>query len=304
MITVREIEKPVIEDRENNFTYNRYDLIYDDKNYFWEINSNNIKYYVQGHEEKNHMYLGIWLSNIPTNVIDCLCSHIKKNYKNINKIVVSNYHNVINKRSSFFRMRLCDEDVHWKIKLPKDSNDLLISMSSKFRYNLQREIRIINERLGKYEVVEYELDDIPKMVVERFFSFKKATFDKDYNLTPSDYIKRFHITNAYALIIKDKVEAMLFSCEHTKTVYLENLSYNPEFSKYSLGKVLYYHYLELLIDKGTNILYLGNGMQQYKSWYGSIKDETYSFVEYVHFLDFLGKIVSIVTNKIKKKISF
>jgi CelD/BcsL family acetyltransferase involved in cellulose biosynthesis len=79
-----------------------------------------------------------------------------------------------------------------------------------------------------------------------------------------EYLKHFFVSSAYCLIIANEIQAILFTCELDKMVYLENITYNNEYSKYGVGIVLYYHLINDLIERGKTVLYLGDGYQEYK----------------------------------------
>ena len=86
------------------------------------------------------------------------------------------------------------------------------------------------------------------------------------------------------------------SCEQCPIVYIENLTYDLQYSKYSCGQILYDIYLTQLIIKGYKELYLAGGDLAYKKRYGSIEEaifngivfrskiaeEIYAIREFVH----------------------
>lgn len=72
-----------------------------------------------------------------------------------------------------------------------------------------------------------------------------------------------------------EIGAILFSCEQCSCVYVENLTYNEQYSKYSCGKALYDIFLARMIEKGKKEIFLGSGNLEYKKKYGSVEETVY-----------------------------
>lgn len=68
------------------------------------------------------------------------------------------------------------------------------------------------------------------------------------------------------------------SCEQCSCVYVENLTYNEQYSKYSCGKALYDIFLARMIEKGKKEIFLGGGNLEYKKKYGSVEETVYHCV--------------------------
>lgn len=160
--------------------------------------------------------------------------------------------------------------------LPDDITKLRANLSSKGRYNLKREKRLIEENIGKYEIVIYDKDNIPENVINKYFAYKKNTHNREYGVTAKEYIEQYHITDAYVMYVNDVILAMCFSCEWNENVYFENFSYCSQFKDYSLGSIMYDIYLEELVKKHKKVVFLGDGKYSYKKRYGSIYVLTHS----------------------------
>lgn len=162
------------------------------------------------------------------------------------------------------------------INLPSSIDELHTRLSSKSRYNLKREKRLIEENIGSYTIDFYELKEIPQEAVLKFFEFKNATHGRDYHMKPEDYLERYNVSSAYVMRTEQEILAVLLSCEQCENVYFDNFSYDVKYSQYSLGSVMYDIYLEKLIEKGIRTVYLGSDKYEYKKRYGSVRIEAYS----------------------------
>ena len=98
----------------------------------------------------------------------------------------------------------------------------------------------------------------------------------EYNLTAEEYVKEFSVDCIYELRANNECLAVGLSCEQGKYVFFENFSYNKEYAEYSPGFILYIHYLNRLSEKGKAAVFLGDGHQLYKTYFGGIEDKTYN----------------------------
>lgn len=247
--------------------YNRFDLIYRQSVFMVEmadIESDRV-WRIPVHVDGKVAFIGIWLVDIPSKVVETAC-----------KFIMSYFH----VRIVYYINSLCAIDQaelsnQWIIELPDTIEELWNRVSNKNKYNYKRERRKIEDDIGTLLIQEYSEQDIPRKLVEYFFDFKEKLMGTNYNMTPQEFVDNFHITNAYEMTANGECLAMLFSCEYGKCVYLDNLSYNPLYKKYSCGKLLYAHYLEQLVKKGKSKLFLGDGQQDYKKHFGSIEKKTF-----------------------------
>lgn len=183
---------------------------------------------------------------------------------------------------------------HWKVILPASADELWARMSRKSRYNRRREEKLLLDRLAGAAVgadterqdaalvmTEYDgAQNIPPAVVETFFSFKRKLMGREYGLTPAGYLARYQVTTAYTWTYGEQTVAIVFSCEQGQDVFLENLTYDPDFEEFSPGFHLYALVLERLIQKGKAALFLGGGQQPYKSRFGGIEDACWNVEAY------------------------
>ena len=130
-------------------------------------------------------------------------------------------------------------------------------------------------------------------MVDIFFNFKRQLYylSPDYN--EKTYMSTHPSLDAYTLEINGSIEAILFASCSASTVYLENLSYNPIYSKYNLGTLVYYLTILKLIENKMSVLYLGAGDFEYKQRWGTLKHTVYD--GYIP-RKIWGKVVRIIVN--------
>lgn len=156
------------------------------------------------------------------------------------------------------------------IHLPQNADELRRRNSSKTRYNIRREKRLIEEEVGKYSIEIYEKNDIPDEIVQKYFDYKKASHGRNFGISAQEYIQLHNVSSVYVMRAGEKILAMCLSCESNyPNIYFENFSYSPELKKLSLGSVMYDIYLEKLIERKAEYVFLGNGQYEYKRKYGS-----------------------------------
>ena len=258
---IRQWEKE--KDYNISFVYNRFDLIYENNNYI--LTSDDDKSIViPVHVEGKNAFAGLWLADISTSLCENIFDYIL-NYFKLDSISYKNSICAVGKYSI---------SNQWKILLPEAPDELSARLKKKGKYNLRREEKLLNEEHGPCHYYEYS--DIPEEIVKDYFIQKKENMGTEYEMTPYEYIEEFHVTNGYVMKINDEIISVLFSCEQTRFVYLENLSYKKEYAKYSCGFLLYTYFLNTLISKGKAGVYLGDGHQQYKTRYGAVEQETYN----------------------------
>lgn len=228
--------------------------------------------------------LHLWLKDIPVEVIECMAKEIFLQFSGIQKMYFTYSLHSAEKKCSRAKGN------HWKLLLPESRDALLERISSKQRYNLKREKRIVQETFQDMQFAHYSCDDVPIAVVEEYFRFKAITHGADYHMQAKEYLDKYRISDVYCLYLRGAVGSVLFSCEQGESVYLENLSYNPEFSKFSLGKILYEYFLDQLIAKNKKVLYLGGGQQEYKHYFGAVEDVTYDGVIYRSNIAFFREV--------------
>ena len=172
-----------------NIIFNRFDLQGKeclDLNIKEDENDTRLLVNIQG----DTAYLGCYLMPISVEGFRAVIQYVFQMYKNVKCIKYENaLHGVGIYRESPQRV----------IELPVNIEELHNRLNSKGRYNLRREKRLIEENAGKYEVAFYESEEMLKEVVAKFFEFKKITHDREYGMTPEEYIERYKVSSAYVM---------------------------------------------------------------------------------------------------------
>ena len=238
-----------------NFTYNRFDIRFGQNYELFEVKENNMTTYIPYHIQNDTCILGVWLTEISKLTFDNLINKIFEENDNVFQIQT---------RYSLNQYQGLEIFNHWRVELPATIEEFSSKLSSKTRYNTQWYPKKINEKFGKYEIKRLERAEITDDIVHKYFEFKKVTHNFDYQMTPKQYLDEFYVTHAYVMYINKNVEAVIFNCLVGEIAYIENLAFNPELSKFSLGTVLYYYLINDLINEKTKYIYLGDGNQEYK----------------------------------------
>lgn len=92
---------------------------------------------------------------------------------------------------------------------------------------------------------------------------------------------------------------MILSCEQCPVVYIENLTYDTNYAKYSLGQILYDIYLKKLVEKGKKEIFLLGGDYDYKRRYHSVEETTYNDAVY---RSIVSKNYLLAKNRIMKAV--
>ncbi len=279
-----------------DFIYNRFDL--------WGSNAlqgevqlycyqdDNTKFMFEVLYRNSRAELGIHLMRLNEVILKRIIDFVFQN----SKVTVISYQNGLVKLGDFI------EHSHYRIELPESHDELDLRLSSKGRYNIKREKRILNEDFGEYKVVNYPaLDERSKELWEHYFKYKNNTHNVNYGFTPQEYCDNYHVTDIYALILgQDRIASVVLSCEQCPIVYIENLTYDTDLSKYSPGQILYDEYLKSLIKKGISEIFLLGGNYSYKKRYASILDTVYNCTVYKNsFIETKYKLKNFVNKGLR-----
>ncbi|MFC1659664.1 GNAT family N-acetyltransferase, partial [Pseudomonadota bacterium] len=201
---------------------------------------------------------------------------------NIDTIEAQHSLNKIRKKSK--------QSIHWHVDLKTTIEEFNQTLSQHTRRNTKWYPKKIKGDFGEYNIKHYKVSDISDIVMNKF---KYETHKSDYNkISPQEYLKNYYVTDGYVLYIGDDIGAMGFSNITDKNIYLENISYNQKFQKYSVGMVLYYYLIKEYINKHYDTMFLCSGTSEYKKRFNGIATSTYS-----------GKVIrkSAYIKKISKK---
>ena len=272
-----------------NFIYNRFDLFCKENEFETVQIRNNRETKVIEYKITDQLAeLGLWLTPITVEELEHLLFYIKTKHPNIEKVTYKN--GVLPYGNS-------TKHNHFRIVFPETVKEMENRVSARSRYKMRKKLRFAETAYGKMRIMEYNRTNIPTEIVEKFFEFKLATRNREYNMTPFEYLDRYHVSHCYVVQFGNTVGAIRFSCEQCPIVYGENFAYNPDLREYSLGRFIFMHHLIRMVEKKHTELYFAGGDFEYKTHYGSIEETVYDCVINISEMDFT-KIVQ------EKKISW
>lgn len=264
------IDKMVDAINSENLIYNRFDLIHKEE----PRNIKTFKTYYAGIEYKIELYshgrivdINIWGKDVPEPVIDRIREYIENSHAETCAIYVQrgcfNYDGTLMKGSECV------------LSLPATEEELLGRLSKKERYNIRRERRFGG--CGNIIIKTYSFNEIPFDLVEQYFEWKSISHGVDYNMTPKEYLNRYHVTDAMEMIYRgndgEEVRrvAVLFWCGVEEVAYFENFSFDGRYEKYSPGYLIYIDFLKELIFRKYKTVFLGGAGYGYKKKFDSVE---------------------------------
>lgn len=262
---------------EPNFIYNRIDLFASPDMFETVLikagkRTRVLEYQITG----NTVELGIWLMPITVEELEQVFLYIATNHRQVQKITYKN---------GVIPYGWSKAHNHFRIEFPKTVEEMEHRISSKSRAKMRKKLNRAEEAYGKMQYLEYDRSNMPEEVVEKFFEYKLATRNRQYNMTPAEYLDRYHVSHSYVLKFGDTYGAIRFSCEQCPVVYGENFTFNPELQEYSLGRAIFMHHLIRMVEKKHPQLFFAGGNYEYKTHYGSIEETLYDCVIKVEDLD-------------------
>ncbi len=283
---------------------NRFGIVYGKYTMLLLERDNKEKIYIPLHLDGKIAAIGICLTQISQSELIEIKTFILKTYKRIKQISCEYS---LNKAKGFAKNYTANQ---WHLVLPKTSDELWQRMSSKSKQTLRRKHNHMVEQLGQDLIFEHYTmkDGIPDKLVETYFSFKKELMNRDYNMQPQEYLKKYYVTDAYVWKINSPIKgieqgyiSMVFTCEQGENVYLENLSYNPAYQKESPGFLLYCKVIEELIKKGKKEFFLGRKYRDYKQKFDSQNTNCYDLIMFRSLSIYAGFICKKIIKKLLRK---
>lgn len=281
-----------------NAIHNRFDIKYGDDFDLYKIND---ELYIPVKQIGVSLFLGLYLVMIQYEVLEIFIAYLFKKYKTAKKI------ELLHVRTDSFRD--LERKPHWHIDLPETIEEFDSTLPRSVRYNTKRYPKKIREKIGEYDIKHYPKTEITEKLVKTYLELKRKTHNTDYHLnTPLDYIKEYYITDCYTLETKENIVAVLFLSNTDNYSYLDNITYDINLAKYSVGTVLYYAVIRDLIEKKYKKLFLLGGTQEYKRLFnGKItntisasvsRDDGILYKILKHIAKFSSKQPKVVSNSI------
>lgn len=215
-------------------------------------------------------YLGLWMRELSIEVLNYVEKELFR-LLDVNKIIA---------RGSITNYGLSRSRIEWYVELPSNTKELHSRLSKKFRYNITREERIISSLFKELHFQYLTSVRIEPWIIKKFIEYKRHEYILPNHYNEESFLIDYPITGAYLLFADDYFSkkdflAIIFEIHHDKFVFLENLTYNPVYKKYSVGKHLYFKFIEYLINERFKVLFLLGGDLEYKKKFGSQKKIVY-----------------------------
>lgn len=245
-----------------NFSLNRFDLIYKGENYCARVIGNTREDIMPIHIQGDTAFVGVWLNPVPR---EGFINAVKVIFKHFTNLKYIEYQNLI-------YCPLLDHGwMHYDGCVPLYAEcgvKIDERTSSNNRYNMRREERLATEAFGGINIENVPFSSLSQEDIDRFYEMKYAT----HQITRQQYdITKKPITDAYVLRTGDGVlRAIFLSSEQDKIAYGETTAYDITQKKFSFGKMIYHHYLNMAEQKGLLGVAMGGSRLDYKMHYGCL----------------------------------
>lgn len=204
------------------------------------------------------------------------------------------------------------------IKLPKDYELLLSSLSSKMRHSLKRQTKYLEEKDKMIFSINNEREHIRENINKLFTlhndRFKSKKKGKNY-ISVSDFsgnkIKDFHYNVASSFLLRDWLRlyflnydresiACIYAFKYKDRLFYYQSGFNSNWHKWSLGSVLLGYSIKDSIKERLNEFHCLRGAEAYKSKWTKTAKKTINFTLINNNLK-SNLYASVVSNKIKLK---
>ena len=263
---IQEVDKKYITEISPDFIYNRFDLFCDNFIVLMaEWGQEN--HIIEARLFDNYAELGIWKMHISNELLKEISDFLFHKYAHIEYV-------------KFF---FCDtignykEVKHFFIDFPDSAEDFLQRRSSKSRHRLNKQRHQAEREIGPITYQEFKKENCPDDIIKYYNIWKKRTHNI-VEIEAQSYFQKFHVSDIYVLYLGNNIAAMMFSCEQCPIAYLENFSFDIQYSRYSPGQQIYEYVMTRLIDKKFKRVFLAGGDYDYKRYYGSIEEKLYDGV--------------------------
>ena len=249
-----------------NFIYNRFDLFCDNF-VVLKAEREEEKHILEARIYDKYAELGIWKMQISNALLKEISNYLFQEYPNI----------------GYTKFFFCNtegkykEVNHFSIIFPDSTEEFLQRRSSKSRHRLNKQRHQVEREIGSITYKEFRTENCPDYIIKHYNIWKKRSHNIG-KIEAQSYFHKYHVSDIYVLYFGDNIAAMMFSCEQCPIVYLENFSFDIQYSRYSPGQQIYEYVMIRLIEKGFKQVFLAGGNYDYKRYYGSIEEKLYDGV--------------------------
>jgi hypothetical protein len=265
---IQVLDKKHTSDISPDFIYNRFDLFCD--NYIILMAEyGQEKHVVEVRIFNNYAELGVWKMHISNELLKEISDFLFHKYSHIGYV-------------KFFFCKTTGnykEVKHFSIDFPDSTDVFLQRRSSKSRHRLNKQRHQAEREVGPITYKEFKKENCPDDIIKYYNIWKKRTHNIG-EIEAQSYFQKFHVSDIYVLYLGNNIAAMMFSCEQCPIAYLENFSFDIQYSRYSPGQQIYEYVMTRLIDKKFKRVFLAGGDYDYKRYYGSIEEKLYDGVIY------------------------
>jgi hypothetical protein len=265
---IQEVDKKYITEISPDFIYNRFDLFCDNFIVLMAERGQE-KHIIEARLFDNYAELGIWKKHISNELLKEISDFLFHKYSHIGYV-------------KFFFCKTTGnykEVKHFSIDFPDSTDVFLQRRSSKSRHRLNKQRHQAEREVGPITYKEFKKENCPDDIIKYYNIWKKRTHNIG-EIEAQSYFQKFHVSDIYVLYLGNNIAAMMFSCEQCPIAYLENFSFDIQYSRYSPGQQIYEYVMTRLIDKKFKRVFLAGGDYDYKRYYGSIEEKLYDGVIY------------------------
>jgi len=166
------------------------------------------------------------------------------------------------------------------VRLPKDWEDYLASLTSRNRWNVRRSLQVLSES-GTLKYERCEAPDQFDLMMESMMELHGMSWDRESGPTGfrRDRFRRFHTETAKHLLDKgqlslvnlrldDELIGAMYGFEYAKVAYGYVLAVDREkVQSAGVGRVMFAHYIEDLIGRGFEEFDMLRGDEEYKYYW-------------------------------------
>lgn len=169
--------------------------------------------------------------------------------------------------------------------LPSSTDILFKGFSKKFRNNLRRCMRNLEKDYGKVQVKKYDEFDSVEETMKTLFKLNQKRWGSRSTLGTfkTQDIRDFYIDVANIfdytgwlalcfLMVKDEPVAALYCFEYDQKMLAAIIGFDPDYSRYSVGNLLFLKVIEECMEKGLKEFDFMKGDEPYKfGWTGKYR---------------------------------
>ena len=171
-------------------------------------------------------------------------------------------------------------NIHWDMEMPRNIDEFYARLSPKRRQEIRRHMRRLSENLrDEWYVRSYEHEsDVPRIckdvgtVSQKTYQFAMGVGFADNDRYRKLLTSRARLSwlKAYVLYCQNVPSAFQTGTQYGDTLYLNYTGYDPQWSRFGLGTILFIKVLEELCDSNwIQKIDFGFGDADYKRSYGT-----------------------------------